>query len=88
MTNVIGLRAYVSSIEGTVVISNAVLIHEEVLFRLIAFRALLMCTLPISTSGVTQVARVFPKYLTVYNHLMRLMKILLHTSYKMIQIPQ
>ena len=39
LANVIGLRAYVSSIEGTVVISNAALIHEEVLFRLIAFRA-------------------------------------------------
>ncbi len=62
LAKIIGLRAYVSSIEGTVVISNAALIHEEVLFRLIAFRALLMCTLPISAPGVQQVARVLPKY--------------------------
>ncbi len=62
LAKIIGLRAYVSSIEGTVLISKTALIHEEVLFRLIAFRALLMCTLHISTPGVQQVARVLPKY--------------------------
>ena len=62
---IIGLRAYLFSTEGKVVENDAVLSHQKVLFRLIAFRALLMCTLRITPRkelGVQQVAKVLPKY--------------------------
>ncbi len=65
LANIIGLRAYLYSIEGKVAKNRTALIHQNVLFRLIAFRALLMCTLRITPRkelGVQQVARVLPKY--------------------------
>ncbi len=60
----IALRAYVSKILGTVRITKSALNHQEILFVLIAFRALLMCTLPIQpkNSGVHQVAKILPQY--------------------------
>ncbi len=64
LQEVIALRAYVSNILGTVAENESAQNHQEVLFVLIAFRALLMCTLPIQPKklGVHQVARQLPKY--------------------------
>ena len=62
---IIALRAYSSSIAKTIKRDKDSLRHQQILFVVIAFRVLLMYTLPIIPKkelGVQQVAKVLPNY--------------------------